>query len=314
MSTEVHVMPPVVGALKSAIEFENQARTPWRGIIPAQKEFLTETYFPYMERKFLSLFSPEEMKYIASFSADEINKFLEENKFSIRLDPFTSETDFGAASVMDISVKWVEEAERTTMFVDKNGKETNYPAIKIKDYFETFMIDGIQFAEIHLKYESKDRMILAKGPFNSQTAKNPLKLYSKTLVTNKDKKTRNGFSSLVIPKINLDCESDLSFLLGMQFDGVVSSTQEPATFCVSQALQQTKFKLNEFGARARSAAAVAVLRCATVRKEMVPPLVFDEPFMLWLIRTDEKTGDEVVYFASYLDIDVWKESGSLDDM
>lgn len=316
MSSSVSVMPPVVAALKSAIEFTGKATSPWKHIIPEQRKFLNGIYKPYIVNGYLNFFSEKEMRCVASFSHEEINKFLSDNGFDIKLDKFEDPTDFGAAAIMDILVEWVEKAQSVNMIVAKEGKVTSYPSIKISNSFDTFLVDDIIYARIDLNQKDDkfvDSMYLAKGPFTPDQIKT-LRETSAEEIFNVKRKEYQSYSSVTIPKIDLNCESDLSYLLGMSFMAKLNSSEKEEEMCLSQALQQTKLKLNEHGARAKSAAAVAVTRFATSIRPKENPLVFDEPFLLWMIKEDLHTGDLVDYFTAYLDIDCWKDPGDLSSM
>lgn len=314
MTSTVYVMPPLVGALKSAIEFTGKATSPWLHITPEQRKFLNGVYKPYTVHNYLNWFSEKEMRYLASFSTEELNKFLKDNGFSIQLDRFETPDEFGTVSVMDILVEWIETAQSNQMIVVKEDKVTTYPSIKITKNFETFESDGLTYAQIDLKQnrlDIADRMFLVKGPFSAEQVKNLREVPLKERIS---KKEYVSYSSLTIPKIDLDCESDLSFLLGMKYKARLDSSPKEEEMCLSQALQQTKFKLNERGARAKSAAAVAVLRSCTSIPAAENPLVFDEPFILWMLKEDLSSGEMVDYFAAYLDIDCWKDPGNISNM
>ena len=75
---------------------------------------------------------------------------------------------------------------------------------------------------------------------------------------------------------------------------------------ISQALQQTKFKMNQFGARVKSAVAIAVSRAMS--REV--GLDIDQPFYLWI----ERDGVTVPVMYAYLDQEDWKDPGNLSEM
>jgi serine protease inhibitor len=76
---------------------------------------------------------------------------------------------------------------------------------------------------------------------------------------------------------------------------------------ISQALQQTKFKMNETGAHVKSAVAIGVMRCVSFGRPPELHLVIDKPFLLWIARE----GTSLPIFAAYLDEDVWKDPKNL---
>jgi hypothetical protein len=75
-------------------------------------------------------------------------------------------------------------------------------------------------------------------------------------------------------------------------------------FYIGQALQQTKFRMNEKGAKVESAVAMSLNRGMAVEPE---PYVIDRPFVLWI----ERPGMAIPFFAAVLCEDVWREPKEL---
>jgi len=76
--------------------------------------------------------------------------------------------------------------------------------------------------------------------------------------------------------VNLDELVDISWLLGME-----TTAESGQRAWVSQAKQQTILKMNEVGARAKSAVAIAVTRSIEMPK---PDMVINGPFLVWFER------------------------------
>jgi len=108
------------------------------------------------------------------------------------------------------------------------------------------------------------------------------------------KATSHNYSGASFPMIDLDVKPDISWIKGLRI-GV--------DYWVDQAIQQTKFRMNEFGARAQSAVGMT-LRC----KGAGPgPHVIDRPFLLWI----QRDGMQFPLFAAVLCEDSWKEPAKL---
>jgi hypothetical protein len=114
------------------------------------------------------------------------------------------------------------------------------------------------------------------------------------------------FKDLYFPMIELDMKPDISWLCGLNFQC------GDATFAVGQALQQTKFKMNEKGARAKSAVAVMVTRACTMTRVPERHMVINAPFYFWMERETGTRDNNVPHFAAVLGYDCWKNPKNLD--
>ena len=92
---------------------------------------------------------------------------------------------------------------------------------------------------------------------------------------------------------------DISWLQGLN-----TTDQKNLPWNISQAMQQTKFKMNCQGARVKSAVAIAVRMCASVMPNIY---TIDKPFLLWI----EREGLDIPIMYAYLDKDTWKNPWSL---
>lgn len=70
---------------------------------------------------------------------------------------------------------------------------------------------------------------------------------------------------------------------------------------IRQALQETRFQMNEKGARAQSAVAIEI--CVKCIQQPTPTFDITEPFYIWI----ERPGMSVPLFAAYVDQVDWKE-------
>lgn len=291
---------PIVTALVKAEDILGPNRN-WQPSNPRQTEFLNRYFSQRSEiEKTLADASPAQplkIDSIASYTADEINEFLAKKGFNITLNPFTSPGEFGTASVMDVLVKWLNPGKSGQKLKAINNE--NYPAV---------ILNG------------------GVGILHSPTAENPLAYIStqhpdyKVWMTIPGKPIVDSFTlldyitdvrkgplsidgrheGLIFPKVSLDQRANIDWLKQMETTG-----KDGLPAIISQALQQTKYRMNEIGARAESAVAIGMTRGFAVRKE---PLVIDRPFVTWM----EKKGISFPLFAGYIDYPDWKDPGSLE--
>ena len=78
---------------------------------------------------------------------------------------------------------------------------------------------------------------------------------------------------------------------------------------ISQALQQTKFKMNQLGARVKSAVAIGISK-TSASIEILEPIIINKPFFLWI----ERPGLSFPLMYAYIDEANWKNPGDLSRM
>ncbi len=109
-----------------------------------------------------------------------------------------------------------------------------------------------------------------------------------------------NYDAVIFPMITYDQEVDISWIKRLYTignDGRIAK--------ITQALQQTKFRMNEKGAKVESAVAMVVTReCVMMSK---PDLVIDRPFVLWIRRP----GLSQPFFVGYFTKETWKKPESL---
>jgi hypothetical protein len=241
--------------------------------------------------KLKSATSIPEMESIISRSAEEINAFLAERGFSITLDPFQGD-EFGVASVLDLLVKWQEKGERT----------------KVLDIYDAVMLKSVQGASVRRIHESDSYVVTVDTQGDDKVHMMmvddnlldvPMSLTQLALDMTK-KGEPDFYEKVIFPMIDLNVMTDINWLLGM-----VAVDEDGSDWAVSQAKQQNKLRLNEFGARAQSATAMGMLRGMAV-----PPTVFtiDKPFLIWFTRS----GIEMPLFVAHVTEEDWKDPGDLE--
>lgn len=277
---------PIVGALLGALDFLNAKD--WSEVNETQKEFLAQFYNGATnESRDL-----KELETRASTVAAELNSFLKERGFSITLDEF-KDNEFGVVSILDVLVEWVEKAQRRKL--QHEGKM--YDAAYLDDNFSAFKVEGHEFpvARIDTK-RSGEYVYLTR----SSKALESLELMNavKNLQSKLEPDDTN-YDGLLFPMVELNQEVDISWLQNMF---TMKGTQK---WSVAKALQQTKFRMNEEGARAESAVALT-MRCASVARPK-PILKIDGPFFAWIVRD----GLSMPLFAGYITPEEWKDPKTL---
>jgi hypothetical protein len=274
MSYSVH---PIAAALAKALEII-QSKT-WTAKNENQKNLLTT-----VENISTTDFQTLAMQTIASYSAEEINDFLAQNGFDIKLSKLSG-NEFGVASIMKILMTWMESSSRSI----HGGDGTNYQGVKIKENIALFD------SPFSLGYIGR---ITSKEGFDiyltriTEKPENEEKLFTiaQQLMNSKNSMVAASLSSISFPEVNMDCKPDISWLIGMHAGQNI----------ISQALMQTKFTLDKTGAKAEAAAAIGVRKCIVMSDT---DLVMDQPFMAWI----EKPGITVPVFVAWCDYDSWNQ-------
>jgi hypothetical protein len=286
---------PIVSALLMAEEFLGDKFTKLTPTNEMQKTLLESIYRP--SRNDVTRLSEEEVKSIADKSSEVINKWLEENGFNIKLNPF-GDDGFGVASILNILGKWALKGTDYTLMTED---EELYPAVKMSDYgLKAHKVDEDENLIIQFETKSSDQVFMMMT--DSVPRDLALVEHVETLSQNK-KAIEFGYSGVVFPKIDMDMEADIGWLKGLRLE--VLGEKLPH-YQVTEALQQTKLKMNEIGFRVKSAVAIAAVLAAPLKRR--EPYIINRPFLMWI----ERPQFAKPLFAAYLDRDVWKDPKGLD--
>lgn len=284
---------PIVAAIKKADDILGPNRD-WNPVNDEQLDFLMNNYGPCVP----DISRIPEIQSIASFKAEEINKFLADRGFSIKLDPFKSPLDFGTASVLDVLVEWLHEGKNMPI---KSGKK-EYPGVRLSGAGVEFFASGSHGHPIvQLRTKSKDLVYLTlmDKPYQGSA----LLSLAERLIRGAYAPQGKNFDGVRFPKVKLDQEVDIAWLKNMW-----TKSSENRPYEIAQALQQTKIAMNEKGARAKSAAAIGVV--ATAVRRPIPDYVINKPFLFVLIRP----GLSRPLVAAYVERADWKDPGDLKDL
>jgi hypothetical protein len=114
--------------------------------------------------------------------------------------------------------------------------------------------------------------------------------------------TSHDFERVVVPKVHFTKEVDIDWLVGIE------SGVDPDIIEVLAAKQEVRFGMNEIGARAKEASALAMIGRSITQE--VSTYVVDEPFLLWI----ERPGVDVPLFQAWFNEVSWEDPGDLADL
>ncbi|PYV09532.1 MAG: hypothetical protein DMG23_10570 [Acidobacteria bacterium] len=288
MSTTV-VAYPLVSALVESEKILGPDRQ-WKSVNDTQARFLKE-FFAESRREKLP-----EIESCVSWDAAEVSAFMAQRGFPLEIPPFPPQT-FGAAGVLDLLVEWFEKGEVDTI---KTGliRRREFPAVQIwADHVVFFRAPGHKNPLACVKTKSGDEVymtMLADPPAGFDLVANAQEL-------SRNKRHTDEFSGLIFPMVDLDHLVDVDWLAGMETTEIHG---QPSW--IAKAYQRTRLRMNEFGARAESAA-FEVLEGAAGSITVKPPHVIDRPFLIWF----ERQGLAKPLFVGHITEDDWRNPGTL---
>ena len=283
-------------------------------IMKAEKEFLGEhrTWLTTnsMQDRFTRVFIPlrneieriPEIRSWAAKNAEELNAVLKTGGFDIQLQPFPVLAPplyaWGAVSILNVVSKWKVRGKKTTL---RTPEREVFTAAHLKeDTVMFFMAEGHKHPIARISTGTEDLF------FMTMFEKDSLEHFD--LIVEAEKLTKKishsyEFSGLVFPFVDLDQRVDISWLKGMQ---TIDSENFPNE--ITQALQQTKLKLNEFGAKVESAVAIAGVKgyTASISTPKLPHII-NKPFLIWMRRP----GLSQPLFVGHITKEDWKDPHSI---
>ena len=291
MATHTFTPHPIFAALlKAGNEFGG---VQWCSESKLQKYFLSKLYCPHLSE--IERFSDTELRSWVSEVADELNKILSTEGFDIQLDELQN-NEIGVVAILDLLLKWIKRGVK----IDIQGlNNIVYPGVKIQqeriDGRDTFISchstnHKHPIAKVSTKNGDTVWMTIADEEITGFELFEHIEQIQKNISVN----SRRTF--VHFPMINLDNQPDTSWLVGLPHTG---------GGCITQAMQQTKFKMNEEGAHLKSAVAIATLRGIAPKESGI---TINKPFYLWIERPNVK----LPIICAYMDYDVWKDPKDLN--
>jgi hypothetical protein len=285
-TSQTSCMLPLVGCINAAEKYLGISCL-WRTVNSKQRFF----YDNFLNTDRRELERVPELESIASHNSVEINDFLQARGFSIKLEEFDRPDFLALASVLKVLVEWLSKGVVT------NVRDGAYPAVRLRRGLTFYSVPRLSETTV-VSIETKSRDVV-----NMAMLKNPpteSKLAELIAKIDKTKKRIFDFDGVVFPMIDYNCEVDISWMQGMH-----TRDRNNDPFVIGAAIQQTKFRMNEIGAKLESAAAMVMRGTTAVRH---PDLIIDQPFVLWISRP----GLSQPLFVAHFTEEVWKQPPSLE--
>lgn len=333
--SRTQVLYPIVSAIVRTEDVLGPNRR-WNPECAEQQEFLAHTFGAREDLAHIP-----DITSIASRDAAEINRFLTERGFGIQLDPFENPSDFGTASVLDVLVEWVTRGAKAPLL--RKGTETQYPGVRILAKGRSALVfsrKGFPNPIAVLQTKSGDEVWMtvcdpkrlsgifdrpgvtttrptttgpniAHGEYGGRSfpmVTNDFDVFDRPgvaadlpTVTDAELVLHDEYGGVTFPMVSYDQQVDISWLRNLNTTG---DDELPAI--IAQALQQTRFRMNDIGARVESAVALGMTRSMRI-EDPKPELIINEPFLCWIRRPNCR----LPLFVGYFDTDSWKDPGTL---
>ena len=277
---------PISKAVQEAENLVLGSNRVWTPVNKNQKTFIGSFLEPCREEVI------PEIQSLASSDANTLNQFLKEKGFSIKLQPFR-ENEFGVASILDILVEWINTGIATVIHTNGTGRE--FPGVRIGGgdvIFYSAPSHEHPIACLETKSSDLVYMTMLDDPPEG------FALVAKAEELSREKKYSFEFDGLKFPMVNLNQEVDIGWLINMR---TIDKAENEVR--ISQALQQTKLRMNEVGARAESAAAVGLRTLGAPP----PDHTINQPFLIWIERPDLVTP----LFVGHITEEDWTNPGDI---
>ncbi len=283
---------PITGCLVAAEQFVGPDRV-WSPVTETQTHFLNG---PFARTRGVPL---DVLEAMSSRSANEVMRWLAERSFNIQIEPF-GPNEFGAASVLDVLLKWLEgTAERTETF----GHDRNrYPGVKMRgpvQYYETRFPGGPNDGIIVQVPTQDDRSKVFLAMLDQEPQGEFGLIETARALSESRRQSGRWYDSLIFPMIHLEEERELEWLIGLWTHNALAGNQPTS---VVRAVQMNRLRMNEEGVRAQSAATI-VMRTLSIPNDYR----IDRPFLFWI----ERDGVTEPLYTAWLDYDSWKDPGGL---
>lgn len=276
-------LAPIIGALKK--DGQNHG---WVGASHEAKDI-----FAFVERFWEKTagMSNEEMKAILSGNVAEVNDFLANHGFDLRIEQLIAGSTFMAA-VMQIIVKWIKKGEPKTIKA-KDGNE--YSGVTMTDQTLFTVMTGAPQGILVLNTQSKDKVCITVHPEAPESGMESWKLcFDLMNKTNKAPMPAEDWE-VKFPMIDFKAEEEIP-LAG-------STKQGNPPQVILQAKMQNIFQMDEAGAIAKSAFVAEMIPASIGWTSKRARLVIDEPCLVWI----EREGVPFPVFAGWFNYGQWND-------
>lgn len=301
MATITACFFPILAGLLGSNQFIQQnLPANWITKNELQATFI-QKYWPANQE--LRYFSPEELVSTASWNLDVVNQFLREHNFDIQLANAGPDS-FYVASILKVVLQWQMKGSAARLM----GRDKKiYPAV----LFDSDEADGVyRMFKANPMSKSRDEndlleiktkngdLVYMSPAFSAPVSdfelmENIGKIYNYYQTKHFPQTLEKHFDIILFPMVSINQNINVNWLRQLR-----NNCQHDSYF-IAEALQQTKFAMDENGAKVESAfACTGCIECVRARVEYV----FDGPFYLWIMRP----GMTLPIFAAYIDYDCFK--------
>ena len=287
---------PILGCLVAADKhFEKTLN--WTTINDLQRRFIDLGYED--GKKDVELLG-DEIKTKASGSCGTVNKFLADNGFpDLQLNDIGEASAVYLASILKVLLKWAKEGKEREI-TRLEPTLTKYPGVFMdSDDIEYFSREGHKHPIAKIPTKTTGQHVFMTQFEFDEKRKDLFDVMEWLLGTDKNNEGDSWSSmkfhplhieDLTFPMIDYDQSVDISWLQEMR-------TPE---YYIDQAIQQTRFAMNEIGAKVESAAAMS-LKCRVSQPKQ--RMIIDKPFLLWITRDNM----HLPFFIGHFTEEDWKK-------
>ncbi len=282
---------PILSALSLA-QNKFQENFPHSQWIPntSEQNLFFKNYYPQKDQ--LQKLLPQELRSCVG-DVHQVNGFLKENGYTIQLKDNLPDSILAVASILDIALTWKVPGEKSTL-TRAGDSSQNYSAVHMQSGFTLRKTpEGKQILAVDAQNGDTVYMAIADGPSEGFSLSETVH----SLSSNSYEDITNMFSGAQFPMVDIHTSITLDWLLRLPY----GYQDVPPYFEIRQALQETRFRMNEKGAHAQSVVAIELK--VTGIQEPQPTFEINEPFYLWI----ERPGMSMPLFAAYIDTTDWKE-------
>lgn len=289
-----------VGRALSELARQCYRNNPWQWRSDDLQHEQKAAFFAWYRNNRAELDELKGLEFTTSESHVRLNRFLENHGFPLLFEPFDG---YGAASIMDRLVEWVNAGTSVTITRDRSFGDgpKQYPGFHVKDHLDIYRVAGYIHPLVRLRTKSRDSVWLMKAVRCPQSGI-ALALEAQKILTASRSRSWDYGDGAIVPKLEIDVHPDVSWLQGLTIKTGLGQTDT-----LVQAVQVYRLKMNEFGARVSSGSGVATSRNVSA------PLIYtiDDPFILFLTKENH---DDLALGACWAGTDSWRDSGgTLED-
>lgn len=259
----------------AAARLEREINAPLQSNGSAEQNF----FVGWLDENRTDLDSLDHMSVKASNDHTVLNKFLVAAGYPELFEPFPPNCH-GVAAILDMIVKWQEDAERTTVDSMTGAGERTFDAFSIP-------VSGAYIYRVEGRSELLVQLLTKDGSSlwitemaQPQSGLELLDFATKTMNT-RHTPYLNRYTDVVVPSVSVKRDVSLQWLIG--------ASCGPQS--IGQAFQMVSVDIDETGGHVKTMTGIATRECVSVSE----PLVFDKPFALWFTQGHNRLPIATIY-------------------